>query len=127
MNLKTASGGMARPAGMIKSFKSTLRIIEGDRIVREKTIEVNSPVTHRGYTLYQSGYDDRDLSLTILQVVRDPSVPVVYSGFVLMLAGLMVIAVAVGGQRGTRPPALPTSGRERAGNSGNGRGNLTEK
>ncbi|HUK81519.1 MAG TPA: cytochrome c biogenesis protein ResB [Verrucomicrobiae bacterium] len=77
--------------GPIKSFKSTLDIVEGDAIVKSKTIEVNSPISYKGYTFYQSGYNPEDPSYTSLQVVKDPGVPVVYTGFSLMIVGLFIV------------------------------------
>jgi cytochrome c biogenesis protein ResB len=56
-----------------------------------KTIEVNDPLTHRGYTFYQSGYDARRPNWTSLQVVRDPGVPLVYGGFLMMIVGLAAV------------------------------------
>ena len=79
------------PTGPIKSFKSTLEIVEGDTVVKSKTIEVNDPVSYKGYTLYQSGYNPNDLSYTSLQVVKDPGIPVVYAGFSLMIVGLFIV------------------------------------
>jgi cytochrome c biogenesis protein ResB len=79
------------PNGPIKSFKSTLEIIDGNAVVKSKTIEVNDPVSYKGYTLYQSGYNPNDLSYTSLQVVKDPGVPVVYTGFSLMIVGLFIV------------------------------------
>ncbi len=88
-------GGPATPkpavVGPIKSFKSTLQVVEGGQVVRTNSVEVNRPLTHRGYTFYQSGYNPKDLSWTSLQVVRDPGVPLVYTGFGLMIAGLIVV------------------------------------
>ncbi len=78
-------------AGPIKSFKSTLQLVEGGHVVRTNTVEVNRPLTHKGYTFYQSGYNPKDLAWTSLQVVRDPGVPLVYAGFGLMIAGLFVV------------------------------------
>ena len=79
------------PTGPIKSFKSTLKLVEGESIVGERIVEVNRPFQYRGYTFYQSGYNPDDLSYTSLQVVKDPSVPVVYTGFSLMIIGLFVV------------------------------------
>jgi len=76
----------------IKSFKSSLKILQGTNVVREKTIEVNSPLSYGGYSFYQSGYNENDLSWTVLLVVRDPSVPVVYLGFILLAAGAFLTA-----------------------------------
>ncbi|MCX6996597.1 MAG: cytochrome c biogenesis protein ResB [Kiritimatiellaeota bacterium] len=77
-----------------KTFKSTLRILHGATVVREQTIEVNAPLLYGGYGFYQATYDasEEDLSWTGLLVVRDPGVPVVYLGFVLLLAGVTVTA-----------------------------------
>ena len=81
-----------RIEGPIKSFRSTLDVIQGDNaVVRARTIEVNSPFSYKGYTFYQSGYNPDDLSYTSLQVVKDPGVPVVYAGFSLMIVGLFVV------------------------------------
>lgn len=82
-------GGQSEPS--IKDFKSTLSIILDGVVVKHKIIEVNSPLSYMGYTLYQSGYDPENPRLTILQVVRDPGVPIVYLGFFLMVVGLALI------------------------------------
>lgn len=81
----------AMPTGSIKSFKSTLKLVEGGTVVGERVIEVNHPFQYKGYTLFQSGYNPNDLSYTSLQVVRDPGVPVVYAGFSLMIVGLFIV------------------------------------
>jgi cytochrome c biogenesis protein ResB len=75
----------------IKAFKSTLEFLEGDDVVRTKTIAVNSPFAYRRYTFYQLSYDPNDLSWSTLQVVKDPGVPIVYCGFILMMAGLTTV------------------------------------
>jgi hypothetical protein len=77
----------------VKDWKSTLEILEGDAVMIKKTIEVNVPLSYKGYTFYQSGYNPRDPSWTSLQVVKDPGVPLVYAGFALMIIGLVVIFV----------------------------------
>lgn len=76
----------------IKSFKSTLRILKAGVVTREQTIEVNAPLSSEGYTFYQSGYNEEDLSSTVLRVVRDPSVPTVYIGFILLCVGALLTA-----------------------------------
>ncbi|HUJ08896.1 MAG TPA: cytochrome c biogenesis protein ResB [Verrucomicrobiae bacterium] len=86
-----AMRGKALPNAPIKSFKSTLQILNGNTVVKSKTIEVNDPISYKGYTLYQSGYDPNDLTYTSLQVVKDPGVVVVYAGFWLMIAGLFIV------------------------------------
>lgn len=77
--------------GPIKSFRSSLKVVENNAVAHEQQIEVNSPMQYKGYRFYQSGYNPRDLSYTSLQVVKDPGVPVVYAGFGLMIIGLFIV------------------------------------
>jgi len=79
------------PTGPIKLFKSTLELVEGESVVGHRVVEVNSPFSYKGYTFYQSGYNPEDLSYTSLQVVKDPGVVVVYTGFAFMIAGLFIV------------------------------------
>lgn len=43
--------------GMPKEYKSSLSVLENGRVVEQKDIEVNSPLTYRGITFYQSSYE----------------------------------------------------------------------
>jgi cytochrome c biogenesis protein ResB len=79
------------PNGPIKSFKSTVVLVDGDKAMAERDVEVNRPLTYKGYTFYQAGYNPRDLSYSSFQVVKDPGVPVVYAGFGLMIIGLFIV------------------------------------
>jgi len=79
------------PAPRIKGYKSALKIIEGQSVVKEAVVEVNSPFTYKGYTFYQSGFNPGDPSWTSLQVVRDPGVSLVYAGFLMMIVGMMIV------------------------------------
>jgi len=54
------------------------------------TIEVNHPVRVNGWYLYQLGYDDKMgkwSKVSILEVVSDPWLPVIYFGIFLLIAG----------------------------------------
>jgi len=44
------------PQGSVKSWKSTVTVIEGGRDVFSRVVRVNHPLSHRGVRLYQSGY-----------------------------------------------------------------------
>ncbi len=77
-------------AAEIKSFKSKLNILENEKIVLSKTIEVNHPLTYKGYHFYQASYDREQLKWSGLQVGKDPGVPVVYSGFSFIIIGLII-------------------------------------
>lgn len=44
------------PNGSARDWKSNLTVIEAGQPVRQKTIEVNHPLSYEGYIFYQSGY-----------------------------------------------------------------------
>jgi cytochrome c biogenesis protein ResB len=67
---------------------------------------MNRPATHGGYTLYQASYhlDPGGPSTSVLSVSWDPGQPVVFAGYVLMLAGMVwVLALRVIDRRKGRP------------------------
>jgi len=54
------------PNGMPKEYTSSLSILENDKEVLTKTIEVNSPLTYKGITFYQSSYEAyQDFVITV--------------------------------------------------------------
>ena len=75
---------------MVKEFRSRLRFSDGKRIFSGDAT-VNGPVSFGGYTFYQSGYDEEKPDWTSLEVVRDPGVPLVFTGFVLLNLGIIMI------------------------------------
>lgn len=75
----------------IKHFTSKLRIEENGQTVAEKTIRVNDPLKHRGYVIYQSSYDPEAGNFSGLQIVKDPGIPIVYSGFGALCFGVIFI------------------------------------
>lgn len=60
------------PQGGVKDWKSTVTIIESGAPVLTRTIEVNEPLRHGGFSLYQQGYG-RDWSLGL--EIRNPADP----------------------------------------------------
>ena len=74
-----------------KDFISKVSIIKGGKDILDQDIRVNEPLRFGGYTFFQSSYDNQDFSWSGLQVVNDPGVPVIYSGFILLIAGLVMI------------------------------------
>lgn len=75
----------------IKDFKSKLRIVEDGKTIIAKTIEVNDPLKYKGYSFYQSGYDQKGGKYTGLQVSKDPGLPVTYAGFSSLCFGIIFI------------------------------------
>lgn len=61
---------------------------------REFYIEVNKPPTIAGWKLYQMSYDQsrgKWSELSVLEIVKDPWLPVVYLGFIMLFAGAVYI------------------------------------
>jgi hypothetical protein len=73
-----------------RKFSSKVNILNRSGKKITTTIEVNRPFQIDGWTIYQLGYDNqmgRWSTLSVLELVRDPWLPVVYLGIFLMMAG----------------------------------------
>lgn len=80
---------IASPLPEPKSYASEVELIakNGERL--EAVIEVNKPVSFAGYKLYQLSYDDRFgkwSESSVIEVISDPWLPVVYFGIFMMMA-----------------------------------------
>ena len=74
----------------VKKFSSDIDILtkEGERI--STTLEVNKPFNYKGWEIYQLSYDDKMgkwSELSVLELVKDPWLPVIYLGIFMMIAG----------------------------------------
>lgn len=82
--------GTVRPA----SFKSNV-ILEDPAmgISRETVISMNKPLSHRGFKIYQSGYQlaEGEPDISVFQVGRDPGISVKYTGSVVMILGILTM------------------------------------
>ena len=65
-----------------RQYTSRLRI-DGEAC----EVSVNHPLRHGGYTIYQDSYDQQAGSFTVLQLVRDPWLPLIFVGIALLAAG----------------------------------------
>lgn len=74
-----------------KDFISKVTILKSGKEVLRKDIQVNAPLNFASYNFFQSSYDNQNLSWSGLQVVKDPGVPVIYAGFILLIIGLVMI------------------------------------
>ncbi|HOW28453.1 MAG TPA: cytochrome c biogenesis protein ResB [Elusimicrobiota bacterium] len=74
--------------GRVRQYESRLMVVIEGRTPLERTVNVNSPMTYDGYRFYQAGFDPDNPRLSILHVVKDPSVGWVYAGFFLLIVGL---------------------------------------
>lgn len=68
--------------GMPRQFRSELNL--GDRTA---TVSVNHPARYQGYKFYQESYETHGNVATLLLVKRDPWLPVVWAGILLLAVG----------------------------------------
>ena len=88
--------------GSPRRFASDIQILtkKGEDI--RTTIEVNKPVEVDGWKIYQYGYDTQMgamSQISILELVSDPWLPLVYTGIYMMLAGAVCMFVLGGRKR----------------------------
>ena len=77
-------------------FASEVKIYTQEGTITEGTIEVNCPMEVEGWKIYQLSYDEtkgRWSDVSIFELVRDPWLPVVYTGIIMMMAGAICLFV----------------------------------
>jgi hypothetical protein len=77
-----------------RKLSSILEIDKNEINTDTIKIEANSPVTIKGWKIYQAGYNDKMgkwSDISIIELVRDPWLPIVYSGIFMLLAGAVYI------------------------------------
>ena len=91
--------------GSPKRFASEIRILTKTRKDIETTVDVNKPYEVDGWKIYQFGYDTQmgaNSQISILELVSDPWLPLVYTGIYMMLAGAVCMFVFGRGVKGVR-------------------------
>jgi hypothetical protein len=73
---------------VIRDYISELQVVKDGKIVAEKNVEVNHPLHIGGYHFYQHSYDERAGQHTVLMVVSDTGLPLVYAGYVMLCLGI---------------------------------------
>ena len=73
-----------------KKFSSEITILSGSGTETPTVLEVNKPFKYEGWKLYQLSYDERlgkwsDMS--VIELVRDPWLPLIYTGIFMMIFG----------------------------------------
>jgi cytochrome c biogenesis protein ResB len=71
----------------VKKYISDVQIKQGSEVVKFASIEVNKPLHYAGYHFYQFGLDQNMGRYTILEIVSDTGVIIVYAGFVFVCIG----------------------------------------
>ena len=80
--------------GSPKRFASDIEILTKTGKHIETIVEVNKPVEVDGWKIYQYGYDTQMGAMSqtsILELVSDPWLPLVYTGIYMMLAGAVLM------------------------------------
>ncbi len=78
-----------RQSEMRKDYVSKVQLFEGGEVVASKTVEVNKPLRYAGYSIYQSDWDDIAEQYSVLEIAKDPGIPLVYLGFLLITIGVL--------------------------------------
>ena len=72
----------------LQLLTSNSEIVKDGKDVLKKTIEVNKPLHYGGYHFYQSIFDMENQQYTILSVVSDSGLNIVYCGYLLIIVGV---------------------------------------
>ena len=76
--------------GSPRRFASDIQILTKTGKNIQTTVEVNKPIEEDGWKIYQYGYDTQMGAMSqtsILELVSDPWLPLVYTGIYMMLGG----------------------------------------
>ena len=77
-------------------FASEVKVYTQEGTIMESTIEVNRPMEIAGWKIYQLSYDEskgRWSDISVFELVRDPWLPVVYAGIIMMMLGAICLFV----------------------------------
>jgi len=79
---------------MAAGFESDVEVIDPQRgLILMRKISMNNPLKYRGYSFFQSSYIEGPVETTVLSVRNDPGTPLVYAGFLIVVAGVVSMFV----------------------------------
>ena len=92
-------------------YRSRVQVLDAARPAPiPAVIEMNRPLSYGGFRFFQSSYRmDVQPPATILSVSRDPGQPIVFAGYILLVAGMIVVFATRLVQSRNAPPAPPSS------------------
>ena len=82
--------------GSPKRFASEIQILTKSGKNIQATVDVNKPIEVDGWKIYQYGYDTQMGAMSqtsILELVKDPWLPLVYTGIYMMLGGAVCMFI----------------------------------
>ena len=92
--------------GMPMQYRSRVRVVSGSSET-PGIIEMNKPLSYGGYSFFQSSYRiEEGRRATILSVSRDPGQTIVFVGYFLLVAGMIVVFATrlIQFRQAARPP-----------------------
>ena len=78
----------------VKHFESNISLYSKEITKSDISIEVNKPYEFGGYKIYQLGYDEKKgkwAEYSVLELVKDPWLNIVYFGLYLLIAGTVIL------------------------------------
>ncbi len=75
---------------MPKDYISDIKVVQNDKVVASKAVEVNYPLHYGGYYFFQHSYDSQSHAYTILSVTSDNGFGIVFTGYFLLCGGLLL-------------------------------------
>ncbi len=79
---------------MAAGFEADVELTDPERgVTLKRKISMNNPLKYRGYTLFQSSFIQGPVETTVLSVRNDPGVPLVYGGFLIIVAGVAAMFI----------------------------------
>lgn len=75
-------------SGPIRDYISEVQVVKDGNVVAEKSIEVNHPLHFGGYHFYQNSFDAKGHRYTVLSVVSDTGLNLVYAGYLALGIGV---------------------------------------
>lgn len=92
----TEQNSLVMPEREPQRFVSDVTVYTKEGSVLQDTIEVNHPLKAAGWNIYQLSYDEtkgRWSDISIFELVRDPWLPAVYAGIVMMMLGAVCLFI----------------------------------
>lgn len=84
------------PEQEVKKYSSYVQVFTEKGKSQHAVIEVNKPLTVDGWTIYQLSYDQskgKYSQTSVFELVRDPSLPIVYTGIIMLLLGSLYLFI----------------------------------
>ena len=83
-----------------KYYKSDISVVDrSGNVVKQRTIVVNEPLFYKGHRFYQTDYDPKNPAYSGIGVTHEPGLPLIYSGFYLLVIGVGLMFYAKASSR----------------------------